>query len=73
MTEHPESHQPDLFNDFNHAHVFTCICGAYIGIFNQNDKENPIQRLSTFLTSEEEAQAALDSGIWIPAEAELDF
>ena len=55
--------QLDLFNDFDEARVFTCIAGAYIGKFNQDDPENPVTRLSEFM-HEDEAQKVLMSGAW---------
>lgn len=65
-----KAEQLDLFNDWEEARVFHCIGGYYIGHFNRacdpmnEDDPGPVIRLSTYFSTEAEAQTALASGAW---------
>ncbi len=68
----PEQQQDLFADDFDKPRVFRCIAGAYIGTFNRlaQGEDDPIQRLSAFLPSEDAARVALASGAWAPPEPE---
>ena len=65
---HSEEEQLDLFNDFKEARVFTSIFGSFIGNFNKDDFEKPVNRLSKYMSSRQEAEEALENENWEPPE-----